>query len=67
MIFTAILALNPFGQDVFRLAFLSGEQLSRSIWQPLYLIAVAIMIVLGVLEGSVRTFLHRRRTGKTKT
>jgi formate hydrogenlyase subunit 3/multisubunit Na+/H+ antiporter MnhD subunit len=67
MILTGILALSPFGCDVFYLAFLSGEQLSRNIWQSLYLIAVAIMIALIALEWSVRTFVSRRRARKAKT
>jgi hypothetical protein len=66
IVLTAILALCPFGQDVFYLAFLSGEQLSRNIWRPLYLIAVALMIFLGLLEWSIETFIYRRRGGKTE-
>ena len=65
-ILTALLALSPVGRDVFYLAFLSGEQLSRNIWQSFYLVAAAIMIALIILEWSVRTFVSRRRARKAK-
>jgi hypothetical protein len=56
------LALSPFGRNTFFLAFLSGEQLSQNIWQPLYLSAAGVMVAFGVLEWSLR----RRRVKKRR-
>jgi hypothetical protein len=61
IIFTAILALSPFGQNTFFLAFLSGEQLSQNIWQPLYLSAAGVMVASGVLEWSLRRCRAKKR------
>ena len=47
----ATLAVSPPGRDVFDAAFLSGEALSRGIWQPLYLAAVAGAILTIGLEA----------------
>jgi hypothetical protein len=57
----AILALSPFGQDVFRSAFLSGEALSRGIWQPLYLSALAVAALTIALEALLRQLVWKRR------
>lgn len=67
IILTAIVAFSPFGQDAFNLAFISGEQLSRNIWQPLYLSGVLAMVAFGVLEWLAKKFLQRRRIRKTNT
>ena len=58
----AMLALSPFGQDVFRSAFLSGEDLSRGIWQPLYCSALAVAALTIGLEALVRHLVWRRRS-----
>lgn len=58
----AILAVSPFGQDVFRSAFLAGEDLSRGIWQPLYLSALGVAAVTIGLEALVRHLVFKRRT-----
>jgi hypothetical protein len=57
----AALALSPLGQAAFRDAFLSGEALSRGIWQPIYLAALAAAILTIVLEALLRHGLWRRR------
>jgi len=57
----AVVALNPIGLDFLRSAFLSGEQLSRNIAQPIVLSALAILILVGVIEWLVRFVVIRRR------
>ncbi len=54
MLLAAIAALNPFGLDIIRAAFFSGEQLSRNIWQPIVFCAGAIFAVLIALEWWIR-------------
>jgi len=57
----AVVALNPVGLDFLQSAFLSGEQLSRNIAQPIVLSALAILILIGVIEWLVRFVVFRRR------
>ena len=56
----AALAVSPLGQDAFRAAFLSGEHLSRGIWQPIYLVAAAIAFVTIGFEALLRRRLSQR-------
>ena len=61
MLLTAAVALNPIGIDFLRSAFFAGEQLARNIAQPIVLTAMAILVLIGVLEWLVRAFLINRR------
>jgi len=61
MLTAAILVLNPLGLDVVHAAFLSGEALSKSIWRPILLTGMAIMVVVVVLEWLTRKFIMKRR------
>jgi len=54
---------SPLGQDVVYSAFLSGEQLSRNIWQPLFFFALAVVLLLGALEWWIRRAIRKRREG----
>jgi hypothetical protein len=56
-----VFALSPPGWQLFHAAFLSSEQLTRNIWRPLYLIGVAIVLALALIEWYVRWRMHRRR------
>jgi hypothetical protein len=46
--------LNPLGLDMIHAAFFSGEALSRNIWQPIALIALAMLLILIGLEWFIR-------------
>ncbi|WP_025036489.1 hypothetical protein [Bradyrhizobium sp. DOA9] len=59
----AIVALNPVGLDFLHSAFFAGEQLARNIAQPIVLTALAIIVLVVVLEWLVRSFLVKRRAG----
>ena len=61
----AVLALSPLGQDVFQAAFLSGEALSRGIWLPIYLAALAIAAVTIGCEALLRQRAWKRRSTGT--
>jgi hypothetical protein len=67
MLLVAILVLNPLGLDVLNAAFFSNEQLSRSIWQPIALIVIAMLLALVLLEWFVRTLVLKRRARRTTT
>jgi hypothetical protein len=67
MLLAAALAISPIGIDVLNAAFFSSEQLSRNIWQPIALIAVAILAALVVLEWCLRTLALKRRARGTTT
>lgn len=54
-------ALNPVGLEFLRSAFLSGEQLSRNIAQPIVLSALAILVLVGIIEWLVRFVVFKRR------
>ncbi|MBJ7405241.1 MAG: hypothetical protein JHD07_18820 [Bradyrhizobium sp.] len=56
-----IVALNPIGLDFLRSAFFSGEQLSRNIAQPIVLSALAILVLVGIIEWLVRFVVFKRR------
>ena len=57
----AAVALNPVGLDFLHSAFFAGEQLARNIAQPIVLTALAIMVLVVVLEWLVRSFMVKRR------
>jgi hypothetical protein len=57
----AVVALNPIGLDFLRSAFFSGEQLSRNIAQPIVLSALAILVLIGIIEWLVRLIVFKRR------
>ncbi|WP_271537987.1 MULTISPECIES: hypothetical protein [unclassified Bradyrhizobium] len=57
----AIVALNPVELDFLHSAFFAGEQLARNIAQPIVLTALAIIVLVVLLEWLVRSFLVKRR------
>lgn len=57
----AVVALNPVGLAFLRSAFFSGEQLSRNIAQPIVLSALAILLLVGIIEWLVRFVVFKRR------
>ncbi|SDH33208.1 hypothetical protein SAMN05216338_100863 [Bradyrhizobium sp. Rc2d] len=57
----AVVALNPIGLDFLHSAFLSGEQLSRNIAQPIVLSALAVLVLVGIIEWLVRFVVFKRR------
>ena len=59
--------LNPLGLDIIHAAFLSGEVLSRNIWQPIALIAIAVLLMMVALEWLVRALALKRRSRGTTT
>jgi hypothetical protein len=61
MLLAAVLALNPVGLDFVHAAFLAGEQLSENIAQPIVLAAMAIMVMVVIVEWLVRMLIFRRR------
>ncbi len=61
MLIAAVVALNPLGLDIIRLAFLAGEALSRNIWGPIALTGMAIMAFIVSLEWLIRKFIIKRR------
>ncbi|UWU89553.1 hypothetical protein [Bradyrhizobium sp. CB1015] len=56
-----VVALNPVGLDFLHSAFFAGEQLARNIAQPIVLTALAIIVLVVVLEWLLRSFLVKRR------
>jgi hypothetical protein len=65
MLLAAAAVLNPIGMDIIYSAFLTGEQLSRNIWQSIALIAIAILAALVLLEWTLRELILRRRASGT--
>jgi hypothetical protein len=61
MLLAALLAINPFGIDLISAAFFSGEALSRNIWGPIVLLAMAGMALMMLLEWRLRVFIFKRR------
>ncbi|MEY9185129.1 hypothetical protein ABIG06_006630 [Bradyrhizobium sp. USDA 326] len=57
----AVVALSPIGLDFLHSAFFAGEQLARNIAQPIVLAALAVMVLVVVLEWLVRSLLVKRR------
>ena len=67
MLIAAILVLNSLGLDVIHAAFFSNEALSRSIWRPIVLTGMAIMVLIVVLEWLTRKFIMKRRARAAAT
>jgi hypothetical protein len=61
MLLAVAAALNPIGFDFLQSAFFAGEQLARNIAQPIVLITMAILGLIGALEWLVRVFIINRR------
>ena len=57
----AVVALNPIGLDFLHSAFFAGEQLARNIAQSLVFTALAVMVLMVMLEWLMRSFLVKRR------
>ncbi|WP_448031748.1 hypothetical protein [Bradyrhizobium liaoningense] len=57
----AVVALSPIGLDFLHSAFFAGEQLARNIAQPIVFTALAVMVLVVVLEWLVRSLLVKRR------
>jgi hypothetical protein len=60
-----LLAINPLGIDLISAAFFSGEALSRNIWGPIVLLAIAGMALMILLEWRLRVFIFKRRARGT--
>jgi hypothetical protein len=67
MLLAAAAVLNPIGMDIIYSAFLTGEQLSRNIWQSIAWIAIAILAALVLLEWTLRKLILRRRASGEPT
>ena len=62
MIIAAAVALSPPGHGMLYLAFLSNEQLSNNIAQPLFAMTVVSLLVVAALEWWVRRLKYGRRS-----
>jgi hypothetical protein len=66
MLLAAAAVLNPIGMNIIYSAFLTGEQLSRNIWQSIALVAIAALATLVLLEWALRKLILRSRaSGQT--
>ncbi len=61
MILAAIVVLNPLGQELIYAAFVSGEQLSRNIWQPIVSGVFLVLMLLIAFEWWIRKKRSARR------
>ena len=61
-----LFAVSPPGQEIFHGAFVSGEQLSRSISQFVLTIVIAKAAGLALIEWLIWTFVARRRAAAVK-
>ena len=61
LLVAAIAIASPFGQDLIRTSFFSGEQLARDLSQLLLYIFAGILAALVALEWLIRWLLHKRR------
>ncbi|MBR0756880.1 hypothetical protein JQ604_32265 [Bradyrhizobium jicamae] len=61
LLFSIAVIVSPLGREVIHGAFLSGEQLSRNIAQPIFFIGLAILVLIAALEWLVRVLIFRRR------
>jgi hypothetical protein len=64
LILAVLVAISPRGREVFYGAFISGEQLSRSIAQFMLAVGLAILVSLALLEWLAKWLLTRRRAAK---
>jgi hypothetical protein len=55
---------SPLGREVLHGAFISGEQLSRNIAQPLVYGALAVLVVVGMVEYLIKVVIRRRRRAR---
>ena len=62
LVLTILLGLSPPGRDIVYAALFSGEQLSRSIWLPIFLAVVAVLLVLALIECGIVIMINRRRS-----
>jgi len=63
-VLAAVPAASPLGQEVIHSAFISGEQLARNIWQPIFFAVVVAVIVLMMIEWALRIAISRWRAQK---
>jgi membrane protease YdiL (CAAX protease family) len=61
MLLAAVVVLNPIGLDFLHSAFMSNEQLSRNIAQPIVFMIGSVLGALIVFEFILRKYLMRRR------
>ena len=61
MLLSIVVLVSPIGAEILHDAFFSGEQLSRSIAQPIALIGFAILISICIVEWLVRSIVSKRR------
>jgi len=64
LILAVLVAISPLGREVFEGAFVSGEQLSRSISQFMLAVGLAILVSLALLEWLAKWLVTRRRAAK---
>jgi hypothetical protein len=57
--------VSPLGQELFYSAFLSGDQLGRSIARPIFFMGAALLIVLVFTEWLVRSLIVRHRRARS--
>ena len=67
LLLAAIMALNPLGIEVIHAALFAGEALSRSIWGPIALTGMTIMVLIVLLEWGLRKFIISRRARDAAT
>lgn len=60
----AVVALSPPGQDLLYLAFMSNEQLSNNIAQPLVGMTAAILLAAAALEWWIRRRKYGSQSGR---
>jgi hypothetical protein len=65
MLLATLLAINPLGIDLISAAFFTSEALSRNIWGPIVLIAMAGMALMILLEWRLRVVIFKRRAHGT--
>jgi hypothetical protein len=65
MLLVTLLAINPLGTDLISVASTSGEALSRNIWGPIVLTAMAGMALMILLEWRLRVAIFKRRAHGT--
>ncbi len=61
MLLSIVILASPIGTEILHDTFLSGEQLSRSIAQPIAFIGFGMMIAICVVEWLVRSMISKRR------
>jgi hypothetical protein len=64
LILAVLVAISPLGREVLGGAFVSGEQLSRSISQFMLAVGLAILAGLALLEWLAKWLVTRRRAAR---